>query len=142
MSFYLKGGDPDGVYALDILHEDGSKYHWNGTGRTWGHRDGDQYGLPRQYEVIDFNGYGRTTAGSYPCFDDCYSAEGSNCRARVEIGNNSNYASCTDRAICGPTSWSSSSITAKCNVGGLGGGDWYLFVINGNDVQSTGYKVN
>jgi len=134
---YVKGGITDGHYDVNMLHEDGNRQSWSVDGQTWG---GDP--TPYEYRSVRFNGYGRQTTNSYPIHDDCYSAYGSNCRARVVIGNNSNYASCTDLAICGPTSWSSSSITAKCSIGGLGGGDWYLFVINGSDVASTGYKVN
>jgi len=60
----------------------------------------------------------------------------------VEIGNASTYSNCTDLAICGPTSWSGTSITAKCNVGGLNSNDsWYLFVIDGDNDESSGYKV-
>jgi len=136
---YVKGGITDGHYDVEMLHENGTRQSWSVDGQTWGN---DDY-LPYQYESVRFNAYGRQTSGSYPVHDDCYSAYGPNCRARVVIGNNSNYASCTDLAICGPTSWSSSSITAKCNIGGLDpADDWYLFVINGSNQESTGYKIN
>jgi len=134
---YVKGGITDGHFDVDMLHENGNRGSWSVDGQTWGSTP-----TPYQYESVRFNAYGRQTTGSYPVHDDCYSAYGPNCRARVEIGNNSDYDSCTDLAIQGPTSWSSSSITAKCNIGGLGSGDWYLFVINGSNVKSTGYKVN
>jgi hypothetical protein len=142
--WYVKGGVTNGHFDVDMLHENGNRGSWSVDGKTWGDdKTPDNSGfLPLQYESIRFNGYGRSTTNSYPVHDDCYSAYGPNCRARVVIGNNSDYDSCTDLAICGPTSWSSSSITAKCNIGGLGGGDWYLFVINGSSVKSTGYKVN
>ena len=92
-------------------------------------------------ERIRMNGYGRTTPNCHPGFDDFYVATGANARARVEIGNNSVYEDCTELAIQAPTSWSSSSISAMCNVGGLGGGDWYLFVVDAAGNASTGYQV-
>jgi len=140
--WYIKGGYTDGYYKYDFLHEDGTKLSVERTGRTWGHRDNDELGLPRQYERAIFNGYGRQEANSYPRFDDCYMAVGSSCRARVEIGNASTYSSCTDLAISGPTSWSSGSITAKCNIGGLNAADdWYLFVVDAAGDASAGYQV-
>jgi len=140
--FYVKGGYTDGHYDWDLLHENGTKKSVSADGRTWGHQNGDENGLPRQYERINFNGYGRQTQNCYPIHDDCYSAYGPNCRARVEIGNASTYSSCTDLAISGPTSWSSSSITAKCNIGGLNSSDdWYLFVVDAANNASAGYQV-
>jgi len=140
MQFYAKGGLTDGNYDLYILHENGTKNDWHKVdAQTWGN---DNY-LPYQYESIRFNGYGRTTQNSYPRFDDCYSAYGPNCRARVEIGNNPVYGSCTKLAISAPTSWSGTSITATVNVGGLDPAeDWYLFVVDASGVPSAGYKVH
>jgi len=93
-------------------------------------------------ERIRMNGYGRQTSNCHPGFDDFYVATGSNARARVEIGNDSTYSNCTALAICVPTSWSSSSITAKVNIGGLDSGDsWYLFVFDAGNDGSSGYKV-
>ena len=135
---YVKGGITDGHYDVSMLHENGTRQTWSVNGQTWGNDP-----TPYEYRSIRFNGYGRQTSGSYPVHDDCYSAYGSNCRARVEIGNASTYSSCTDLAICGPTSWSSSSVTAKCNVGGLSpADDWYMFVIDSSGSASTGYKVS
>ena len=94
-------------------------------------------------ERIRMNGYGRTTQNCHPTFDDFYVATGSNARARVEIGNDSTYADCTAIAICVPTSWSSSSITAKVNVGGLDAqDDWYLFVTDADEDVSSGYLLD
>jgi hypothetical protein len=93
-------------------------------------------------EKVHINGYGRTTQNCHPGYDDVYIAAGANARARVEIGNSSTYNNCTALAISPSTSWSGSSITAKCNVGGLPSGDaWYLFVLDSSNVASSGYKV-
>jgi len=37
---------------------------------------------------------------------------------------------------------SGTSITAKCNTGGLSGSGWYLFVIDASGNVSSGYLVN
>ena len=137
-AYYVEGGLTSGYFEWDLLHDDNTSDSFSNTQQTWGN---SSY-LPYEYRSVRFNGYGRTTQSCYPIHDDCYSAYGSNCRARVEIGNASTYSSCTDIAIQGPTSWSSSSITAKCNTGGLSSNDsWYLFVIDGSGTASTGEKV-
>jgi hypothetical protein len=94
-------------------------------------------------ERLHVNGYGRTTPNCHTGFDDVYLAVGSNARARVEIGNASSYNNCTGLAVCVPTNWGSSSITAKCNVGGLDPqDDWYLFVVDADGDVSSGYSLN
>ncbi|MCP4747058.1 MAG: hypothetical protein GY874_13110 [Desulfobacteraceae bacterium] len=64
-------------------------------------------------------------------------------RARVEIGNNANWNSCTHREIQIPTAWSSNSISIKVNQGIFETGEKaYIFVVNDNgEVSSTGRKV-
>jgi len=143
MSFYVKGGYTDGAYNLRILHQNGTSGSFSvQNARTWGHQQGDSYGLPRQYERMRFNAFGReNTPNSYTGFDDCYSAYGPNCRARVEIGNASTYNNCTRLAICPTTSWSDTSIAAVCSLGGLSGGAWYLFVVDANGSASNGYLL-
>jgi len=93
-------------------------------------------------EQVNVNGYDRVTPNCHPTFDDVYIAAGSNARARVEIGNSSTYNNCTQLAVCPSTSWSGTSITAKCNLGGLSGSGWYLFVIDASGNVSSGYLVN
>jgi hypothetical protein len=141
MTQYVKGGYTDGYKTGTLMHLNGTKGSWEGTGRTWGHQSGDSNGLPRQYEVIGFNGYGRQTPNCYPMCDDAYAAWGPSCRARVEIGNSPTYSNCTRLAICGPTSWSGTSITAVCNLGGVWGGPWYLFVVDAGGNASSGWLL-
>ena len=92
-------------------------------------------------EQVNVNGYCRITPDCHPTFDDVYIAVGSNARARVEIGNSSTYNNCTQMALCPSTSWSGTSITAKCNLGGLSGGPWYLFVVDATGSVSSGYQL-
>ncbi len=62
--------------------------------------------------------------------------------ARVEIGDNSVYGSCTHREIQPPTSWSPTSITVTENKGSFTDGDTaYLFVIDSDGNASSGYPI-
>lgn len=74
-------------------------------------------------------------------FDDVYLAAGSNCRARVEVGNNSTYSSCTNLSICTINSWSGTSINATLRQGSFSSGTAYIFVIDSNNDASSGYEV-
>lgn len=62
-------------------------------------------------------------------YDDIYI---DNVWNRVEIGNNSVYANCTQREIQIPTAWSTSEITVTVNQGAFSNGIAYLFVIDSN----------
>ena len=66
-----------------------------------------------------------------------------NTQARVEIGNNSTWASCTHREIQISTAWSDSSISISVNKGSFVEGDTvYLFVVDANgNANSQGYPV-
>jgi hypothetical protein len=75
----------------------------------------------------------------YTWIDDVYI---DNTLARVEIGDNAVFTSCTHRQIQIPTSWSSSSITATVNQGSFKNGDSaYLFVVDGDGNASNGYPI-
>ena len=61
---------------------------------------------------------------------------------RVEIGNSSNYDSCTRREIQIPTAWTNESITVTANIGKFFPDDTaYLFVINENNNPSSGFEI-
>ncbi|RPI62961.1 MAG: hypothetical protein EHM48_03225, partial [Planctomycetaceae bacterium] len=137
MTFYAKGGITNGTYTLTVLNSRTSQSgSWTLNGQTWGG------GSPDQYGSIAFNAYGRQTADSYPMFDDTYSASGSNCRARVEIGNADQYANCTNLSVCPTTSWSSTSINAKLNFGSLDtSSPLYMYVIKADGTVSPAYAV-
>lgn len=60
--------------------------------------------------------------------------------ARVEIGDNASYDSCTIREYQKVLSWSASSIQIEYNEGSLTGTN-YLFVIDSNGDVSSGFEV-
>lgn len=100
--------------------------------------------ISHTYTMFDLNGYQRQNAGSNVTsvyYDDVYLATGPNCMARVEIGDNAVYTSCTNLAICTPTSWGSSSITATVRQGSFSDGTAYLFVVDADGVVSDGYEI-
>lgn len=49
--------------------------------------------------------------------DDFYLATGAGAAARVEIGNNATYSSCSDLAMCTINSWSNTSISCTLRAG-------------------------
>ncbi len=74
----------------------------------------------------------------YHDYDDIYIADS---RARIEIGNNPIFTSCTHREIQIPTVWSDGSITINVNQGSFLNGDAYLFVVDENGDVSEGYPI-
>lgn len=86
-------------------------------------------------------GFGRQGDNSAVYTDDVYVATGDGARARVEIGNNATYTSCTNLAIITPTSWSDNSITATVRSGSFTSGTAYLFVVDASGVPSTGTAI-
>jgi hypothetical protein len=62
--------------------------------------------------------------------------------ARVEIGNNASFSSCTHREIQLPVAWTPTSITVTGNTGTFGpGSQVYLFVVDGNRQPSAGFPI-
>lgn len=62
--------------------------------------------------------------------------------ARVEIGNNVTYASCTHREVWIPSAWSATSVTATLNRGSFGATDSvWLFVVDSANVASAGFPI-
>ncbi|MFH1843448.1 MAG: hypothetical protein ABIF77_09600 [bacterium] len=63
-------------------------------------------------------------------------------RARVELGNNQNFMSCTHREIQIPESWNSNQISVSMQFSGYETGQTaYLFVVDGNGVPSDGHEI-
>ncbi|MCD4683217.1 MAG: hypothetical protein K8R86_08045 [Bacteroidales bacterium] len=90
--------------------------------------------------IHDYVGTGAT--GQQLWYDDFYI---DNSWARVEIGDNASYDSCSLREIQIPTAWSSggTSITATVNQGSFPTGEaYYLFVVDAKGVASAGYPVS
>ncbi len=72
-------------------------------------------------------------------FDDVYI---DNSWARVELGDNAAYASCTHREIQPITSWSTTSVGVDLNTGSFSTDDTaYLFVVDSDGTASAGYPV-
>ncbi|BBO74379.1 hypothetical protein DSCW_17960 [Desulfosarcina widdelii] len=104
----------------------------------------DESDMAVGFDRINFPGYFAST--SYPTYnyvlDDIYIAAGDNAAARVEIGNNAIYTSCTKLAIATIDSWSDSSITATVREGGFSTNNTvYVFVVDSNNDPSSGYEI-
>ena len=62
--------------------------------------------------------------------------------ARVEIGDNATYASCTHREVQLPTEWADGSVTTTVKQGSFANSATaYVFVVDSNGVASTGYPI-
>lgn len=77
---------------------------------------------------------------SYLYYDDFYV---DNTWARVMIGNNSNFSSCTHREIQIPTEWDDGSITITGNRGSFDPCEaYYLFVVDADgNVNTNGFPI-
>lgn len=94
------------------------------------------------WDKLNIPAFGRQDNNSQTYIDDIYVATGNNCLARVEIGNASTYANCTNLAIATPTNWSSSSITATLRSGSFMSGSAYLYVLDSsNTPNAAGYPI-
>lgn len=62
--------------------------------------------------------------------------------ARIEIGDQPTYDSCTHREIQLASSWSDSQIEFNVNKGTLPDGQAYLFVIDESGTASSGYPIS
>ena len=62
-------------------------------------------------------------------------------RARVEIGDNAVWASCTHREIQIPTAWADGAISVTVNQGIFADETAYLFVVDDAGVASDGYEI-
>jgi hypothetical protein len=87
-----------------------------------------------------YNSHGKGADGNDHFYiDDAYI---DNILARVEIGNSSNYNSCTLREIQIPTFWSDKSISVTVNQGAFKTGDTaYIFVIDLDGRKSPGHQI-
>jgi hypothetical protein len=62
--------------------------------------------------------------------------------ARVEIGDNSSYASCTHREVAVPSAWADGSVTATVKQGSFANGATaYVFVVDSSGNVSSGSPV-
>lgn len=104
--------------------------------------------LKRPYFIGFFNAWGPNTAAGETSrapnlfiMDDVYASP---TLARVEIGDNQSYNSCTHREVQLPLSWSDGQIKVKVNQGSFPTDPTpaYLFVVDDNGNVSDGKKVN
>ena len=135
-------------YFQGITSTQQKEWHWDSSnmdGKSWFGPQFEAEGMPYAFDRLSIVGYFRT-GNSYPqdnyVIDDVYLAVGPNSAARVEIGNNEVYSSCTKMAIGTPTSWSSTQIGFTVREGSFRGGDGaYVFVVDANNTPSSGYPV-
>ncbi len=72
--------------------------------------------------------------------DDIYVQPGT--QARVEIGDDENWADCSWREIQIPTAWSSDTVVFQVNKGSFKDGDTaYLFVVDADGNASSGHAI-
>jgi len=94
------------------------------------------------WQYIHFPGFGRYDTNSNTYYDDIYVATGNGARARVEIGNNATYTSCTNLAVITPTSWGDTSVGATLRTGSFAAdATAYLFVVDSTGAVSSGYEI-
>lgn len=93
------------------------------------------------WEMLTLPGYARTDASAAAYYDDMYVAYGTGACARVEIGNNATYTSCTNLAVCTPTAWGDTEITATVRAGSFTTGTAYLFVVDASGNASAGTEI-
>ena len=97
--------------------------------------------LKRPYILGFYNSWGDAGTDQDDFYiDDAYV---DNSWARVEVGNNPVYNSCTHREIQIPSSWSAASVTVNVNAGSFGPDDeLYLFVVNEQGDISSGFPMD
>lgn len=101
----------------------------------------DLFPLSTTLDRIHFPGFldsrfGNWNLPAYLYYDCIYVASGTGAAARVEIGNNSTYTSCTDLAICTPTAWANEEITVTLRDGAFPTLDGkFIFVTDLNNAQ-------
>lgn len=133
-------------YALDIgsgtSASDGTIRVWVDGKLVYDHSkipvwSGGAQGIPELY----LGNYLRTDEGA-SLQNSWESVYVDNTWARVEIGNNAVYASCTQREIQIPQSWNDSGIAVTVNRGAFATiKSLYLFVIDGSGAVSPGFRL-
>jgi len=110
------------------------------TGQVWAtHISGKPN--DRIKSVLFQNYIDALSGGANIYYDDIYI---DNTWARVEIGNASDYNSCTHREIQLPAAWDDGSISITVNQGSFSDGETgYLYVIDENGISNAnGYAIN
>jgi hypothetical protein len=135
------------AYLIGSTTSSGAVYLWHTDSGNARHLTGSATGDntldngTTGWGYLHFPGFGRYDTNSNTYYDDIYVAVGDGALARVEIGDNATYTSCTNLAVITPTSWSDTSITATVRGGSFTTGTAYLFVIDSSGAASSGYEV-
>jgi len=155
-SVYMKGGLPDPIENFGVIWSQGmsEQYGQQVFSRTDTRIfDGDDSGdFPQdrgedddvsQWTHFYCPGWSRgTDVNSEGWYDDIYLAIGPNAIARVEIGNNAMYSSCTKLDISTPTSWSDNSIVVTFRAPSFSNSESaFLFVVDSVGNISEGFNV-
>ena len=95
----------------------------------------------RPYNVGFYDSWnGTNVSDDFYYMDDAYI---DNTWSRVMLGNASTFSNCTIREIQPATSWTSTSISIKANLGMLSTGSAYLYVIDSSGkVNEKGYLIS
>ncbi len=138
-------------HCLQVEYEESSVGGNDGVLRVW--RDGElkvedtdimtrenHSQLKRPYIVGMYDAWNDSDSDRDDVYlDDAYI---DNTWARVEVGDDQDYGSCTHREIQIPTAWSDDSITVTANPGSFSGGeDLYLFVVEASGQVSDGFLI-
>lgn len=139
------GADPDvdnGTHWVESLMADGTRFTESTTDQVI-----MTVGSSQEWATVEIPGwvYPHTNRDSIdPLLDDVYICSGANAAARVELGDNAVFASCTDRSICEVTAWAAGEITCTIHTGAFGStptGDKWLYVIDATNTVVATYKV-
>ena len=135
----LDSSGADVAYGEFRLWVDGSQ-KLNATGKTFKFST-DTTAAKRPYVLGLFNAWDDTGVepDAFVWYTDFYV---DNTWARVEVGNNSVYASCTRREVQILSSWSSTSATVTVNRGSFGISESaWLFVVDNDGTASSGFAI-
>ncbi len=131
----------DAVYEHSFSYKDGVQAYFVGglpnvNSTSFTNRPADK---PNPYRSVLFQNFIDALSGSTTTYyDDVYI---DNTLQRVEIGDNQVYANCTHREIQIPTAWNDTSITVTARQGSLPDGNYYLFVVDEDNIPSEGYPI-
>jgi len=133
----------NGEFYLQFMNGNDSEYVYGRTDMPV--FDSDRQGSePAAWDRVKFaQGAGGPAIGTVNhAMDDVYIAIGENAAARVELGNNATYGSCTELVICPSTVWTDTQITAAVEIGALNLGSdvWCHVTLADNSTRKT-WKV-
>lgn len=131
-------GQNNGIYAMS-MHDPtsgGAVATETWTGRM---SFADSAGFYRWFLWQNYTGNGIISQTTW--FDDIYVQVGT--RARVEIGDASNWSNCTFREVQFPINWNADQISINLNQGSFSEGETaYLYVIDSTGaVNADGYPI-